>query len=85
MPKQDPSLVRYARRIERRWSDLVDRPVVLSRHDWSRICRWYSWGVPLDLIDESLRSATGPQGGRELRGQAQLVLTVHENPRQSLA
>jgi hypothetical protein len=79
MPKQDPSLVRYARRIERRWSDLVDRPVILSRHDWSRISRWYSWGVPLDLIDETLRSATGPEGGRGVRGLAQLGPAIEES------
>jgi len=79
MPKDDPSLVRYARSIERHWSDLVDRPVILSPRDWSRISRWYSWGVPLDLIDETLRRAAGPKrGGRELRGLADLAPAIEE-------
>ena len=60
MPQDDPSMMRYARSIERRWSDLVERPVILSPRDWSRISRWHSWGVPLDLIDETLRSAARP-------------------------
>ncbi len=78
MPKNDPSLVRYARTIERRWSDLVHRPVVLSPRDWSRISRWYSWSVPLDLIEETLRSATRPERGREPRGLAQLAPAIEE-------
>jgi len=78
MPKDDPSVVRYARSIERRWSELVDRPVVLSPRDWSRISRWFSWGVPLDLIEESLRSAVRPERGREPRGLAQLAPAIEE-------
>ncbi len=79
MPKQDPSLERYARMIERRWSDLVDRPVVLSPRDWSRISRWYSWGVPLALIDETLRSEARPERGRQARSLAQLGPAIEES------
>ena len=79
MPKQDPSLVHYARKIERRWSDLVQRPVVLSPRDWSRISRWYSWGVPLGLIDETLRSAARPERGPQARSVAQLGPAIEES------
>ncbi len=78
MPKDDLSMVRYARTIERRWSDLVHRPVILSPRDWSRISRWYSWGVPLELIEETLRSAARPQRGREARGLAELGPAIEE-------
>ncbi len=78
MSREDPALVRYARTIERSWSDLVDRPVVLSPRDWSRISRWFSWGVPLDLIAQSLRSAVRPERGREPRGLAQLAPAIEE-------
>lgn len=80
MPQDDPSMMRYARSIERRWSDLVERPVILSPRDWSRISRWHSWGVPLDLIDETLRSAARPErGARELRGLAALAPAIEES------
>ena len=78
MPKDDPAMVRYARTIERRWSDVVDRPVVLSPRDWSRISRWYLWGVPLDLIVETRRSATRPERGRAPRSLAQLAPAIEE-------
>lgn len=77
MPEQDPSLVRYARMIERRWSDLLQRPVVLSPRDWSRISRWYSWGLPFELIDETLRSAARPKR-RAPRCLAQLAPAIEE-------
>ncbi len=79
MPKNDASIVRYARAVERRWSDLVQRPVVLSRRDWSRISRWHSWGVPLDLIEEALRAAVRPERGREPRGLTELAPAVEES------
>lgn len=74
----DASSTRYARAIERRWVALVDRPVVLSRRDWSQITRWHSRGVPLDLIEEALRSAVQPERGRGLRGLAQIASEVDE-------
>lgn len=77
--RHDVSVAHYVRAVERRWSDLVERPVVLSRRDWSHLSRWHGWGVPLDLIAEELRSAVRPERGREPRGLAELASAIEES------
>jgi len=54
----------YAREIEREWSRLLDRPVVLSPKDWALISDWHARAVPLPLILESMRYAATRPGGR---------------------
>ena len=53
----DLSQTRYARTIERRWSELQEEPRVLSRRDWDRIDRWFALGIPLQLIEEAMVEA----------------------------
>jgi hypothetical protein len=59
------SQTRYARTIERRWSELQEEPRVLSRRDWDRIDRWYELGIPLQLIEEAMVEAA--EEGRAAR------------------
>ena len=66
-------------RIERGWSELVERPVVLSRRDWACISRWHSWGLPLELIEQALRYVVQSKPGREPRGLGELVPTIEES------
>ena len=45
---------RYARAIERRWSELLAQAVVLSPREWTLIARWHSLGVSLEIIEEAM-------------------------------
>jgi hypothetical protein len=56
--------VRYARAIERRWSELLDAPVVLSPRDWSRIEDWRRRGVPLAVVEEAMAAVVRPRRPR---------------------
>jgi hypothetical protein len=49
---------RYARLIERRWSELQGKPIVLSPRDWARIERWFSLGIPLEIVGEAMAAVT---------------------------
>lgn len=57
-PHETGKVARYARVIERRWSELQGKPIVLSPRDWARIERWYSLGIPLDIVAEAMAAAT---------------------------
>jgi hypothetical protein len=48
---------RYARRIERRWSALLDKPIVLSPRDWRRIAGWHERGIPFEIVEEAMIEA----------------------------
>jgi hypothetical protein len=50
--------VRYARVIERRWSELLGKPIVLSPRDWARIEHWCALGIPLEIVDEAMTAVT---------------------------
>jgi hypothetical protein len=69
--------IRYARAIERRWSGLLEQPVVLSPRDWARIARWHALGVPLEIVEEAMRTAVERSrrraGSRRLSDLAPLV------------
>jgi len=54
----------FAREIEREWSRLLDRPVVLSPKDWALISDWHAREIPLALIVESMRHAAERPSGR---------------------
>lgn len=70
---------RYARAIERRWSELVGKPVVLSPRDWARIERWYAQGIPLEIVDEAMVAASErEQSGERPRRLAEVVPLVEE-------
>ncbi len=69
----------YARAIERRWSELVDRPVVLSPKDWVLICNWHARGVPLQIVDEALQAAAERRkGGGGVRRLSYVAPAVEE-------
>ena len=80
MPERRPAsdrAARYARRIERRWSELVDKPVVLSPRDWTRIADWHERGIPLEIVEEAMIDAVERDrrkaGTRRLADLAPLV------------
>jgi hypothetical protein len=54
----------YAREIERAWSRILDRPVVLSPKDWALISDWHARAIPLPLVLESMQHATERPRGR---------------------
>jgi len=47
----------YARRIERRWTAALGRPVVLSPRDWETVLDWHTRGIPLEVVDEAIEAA----------------------------
>lgn len=62
-PDGQPGLGDYARAVETMWTDLLDRPVVLSRRDWDLISGWFERNIPLQLIQEALHPAEQDSGG----------------------
>jgi hypothetical protein len=52
---EEPGLGKYARAIEQIWSELLDRPVILSRRDWDLLSNWFERCIPLQLIREALQ------------------------------
>jgi hypothetical protein len=70
---------RYARAIERRWSELVGKPVVLSPRDWATIERWYAQGVPLEIVDDAMAATSErEQTGKRPRRLAEVAPLVEE-------
>jgi len=55
--RERPATGSYARAVERRWSELCGRPVILSPRDWALIEDWHQRGIPLQIIDESIAAA----------------------------
>lgn len=55
--REDRARARYARAIERRWTERLERPIVLSPRDWTRISEWHERGIPLPLVLESIDAA----------------------------
>ncbi len=47
---REPGTAGYARAIERLWSELLERPIVLSPRDWNLIGQWYDRGIPFYRI-----------------------------------
>jgi hypothetical protein len=55
MPRDDALTAEaYARRIERRWSKLSERAVVLSPREWAQLLAWHERGVPLEIVMQAL-------------------------------
>jgi len=79
----DGSLARYARAIERRWTDFVGRPAVLSPSDWRWISEWHERGIPVQLIIECLDAAEerrrAGRGAKSPRGLSYLATAVDES------
>jgi hypothetical protein len=76
--RTDPT--RYAREIERRWSALLDKPVVLSPRDWALISAWHARGVPLPLVLESMEAVASVRPGRRPpRNLAHIAAAVEES------
>ncbi len=75
----DASSVRsYARAIERSWSRVVGRAVILSRRDWDRISAWHESGVPLELIKEAIDDVAEKPRRRAPRSLAYVAPAVDE-------
>jgi len=55
--REERARARYARAIERRFSDRLERPIVMSPRDWTRISDWHERGIPLPLVLESIDAA----------------------------
>ena len=69
----------YAREIERQWSRLLDRPVVLSPKDWSLISDWHARSIPLSVILDAMQHLNeNPRGRSAPRSLAYLVPAVEE-------
>ena len=70
----------YARAIERRWSGLLERPVVLSPRDWALISDWYDRSIPLALVEEAIQSAAPRvrRGAAKPRGLSYVAPAVEE-------
>ena len=67
----------YAREIERAWSGLQERPVVLSPRDWALITDWHARGVPLSVIHDALAAVR--ESAREIpRSLSYLAPAVDE-------
>lgn len=47
----------YARAVERRWTRLCQRAVILSERDWALIEDWQSRGIPLQIVEEAIDAA----------------------------
>jgi hypothetical protein len=47
----------YARAVERMWSDLCGRAVILSPREWSLVEEWHERGIPLQIVEEAVASA----------------------------
>jgi len=79
----DRSLHRYAQAIERRWTEFVGPPAVLSPSDWCWISEWHGRGIPLDLIVECLDAAEerrrAGRGAKRPRGLSYLAAAVDES------
>ena len=76
------SVAGYARRIEALWSELLQRPLVLSPRDWSLVLGWHSSGIPLEIVREALASAAERESrgkrNRPLRSLGYLAPAVNE-------
>jgi len=69
----------YAREIERQWSRMLERPVVLSPKDWALISDWHARSIPLPLIVESIRHSAESPGRRAApRNLAYIAAAVEE-------
>lgn len=79
----DGSLARYARAIERRWTEFLGRPAVLSPSDWRWISEWHDRGISLQLILECLEAAEERRrdghGAKNPRGLSYLAAAVNES------
>lgn len=51
------SAATYARRIERRWSELLEQPLIFSPRDWSIVSAWHARGVALEIVCEAMEAA----------------------------
>ncbi len=75
------SAATYARRIERRWSELLEQPWILSPRDWSIVSDWHARGVALEIVFEALEAAierARTRGRPPRAGLAYLVPAVDE-------
>ena len=70
----------YARAIERRWAELLDRPVILSPRDWVLISDWRERSIPLALIEEAIEAVRLKMrhGRRAPRSLSYLAPSVEE-------
>jgi len=67
--KGELSTATYARRIERRWGELLAQPVVLSPRDWGVLSDWHARKIPLQIVEEAMEAAVerGRKRGRSPR------------------
>jgi len=80
----DRSLNHYAQAIERRWTEFVGPPAVLSPSDWRWISEWHGRGIPLEVIVECLDAAeerrrAGHGAKKRPRGLSYLAAAVDES------
>ena len=63
-PARGSSAGSYARAIEGRWSQLLERPVVLSPREWALLSDWHARGIPLELVGEAIDELSEPRRRR---------------------
>jgi hypothetical protein len=72
----------YARAVERLWTALCGRAVILSPRDWGIVKEWYERGIPLQIIEEAIDAAAERRSeGRQTappRGLAYIAPAVEE-------
>ena len=72
------SLGSYARAVERGWSTLLGRAVILSPRDWRLVRDWYSRRVPLQIVTEAIEAAGERPRATPPRGLAYVAPAVEE-------
>jgi hypothetical protein len=79
-PGAASDLARYVRRIERRWAEIQERPIVLSPREWTLVAAWHARGVPLALVAQAMDEAVerSRRGGRLPRRVTYLASAVEE-------
>jgi hypothetical protein len=58
MSERDRTAVgKYVRAVERWWSELCERPSILSPREWTLVERWHQREIPLQVIREAIEAA----------------------------
>jgi hypothetical protein len=78
-----PSLAAYVRHVERAWSSIAERPLVLSPREFALLTRWHRRGIPVAAVREALAEKAPSRAARAGRGRlvslTQVAAAVEES------